>query len=79
MTKMAAVPVYGKKPLKLFSENTRPMTFELGIHHLGCRPYKVCSDGDPRLRIIYFTTRSALLLNVFVWKMLKSTRFYGHY
>ena len=31
MTKMASMPIYGKNPSKIFSEISRPMTFELGI------------------------------------------------
>ena len=36
VTKMAAIPVYGKTPLKIFSETNRPMAL---IRCLG--PYKV--------------------------------------
>ena len=32
MTKMAAMPIYGKNHLKIFfSRTSRPMTFELGM------------------------------------------------
>ena len=31
MTKMAATPIYGKNPLKIFSRTRRPMTFGLGM------------------------------------------------
>ena len=44
--KVAAMPIYGKKKqktLKIFSETSRMITFELGIQHLGFWPYKVCS------------------------------------
>ena len=33
MTEMAATPIYGKKPLKVFSKTRRQMTLELGIYH----------------------------------------------
>ena len=31
MTKMAAMPIYGKNPLKIFSRARRPMTLGLGM------------------------------------------------
>ena len=39
MTKMAAMPIYGKNLLIiLFSETSWPITFELGIQHKGLGP-----------------------------------------
>ena len=50
MTKMAAMPIYGKNPLKVFFSRTRRlMTLGLGMQHLGCGAYQVCSNDDPRL------------------------------
>ena len=47
MTKMAAMPIYGKNPLKIFFSGTKgPMTMGLGMQHLGLRPNKVCSNDD---------------------------------
>ena len=43
MTKMNAIPMYGKNLLKIFSETRRQMTFELGIQYQGLGPYKICS------------------------------------
>ena len=40
VTKMAAMPIYGKIHLKIFSETRRLMTFKLGIQHQGLRPTK---------------------------------------
>ena len=31
MTKMAAMPIYGKNPLKIFSRSRRPVTLGLGM------------------------------------------------
>ena len=31
-------------------------------------PYKVCSNDDPGLTLTYFTARSTLLPNAFVWE-----------
>ena len=44
MTKMAAMPIYGKNPLKIFFFRTRrQVTLELGMLHWGCGAYLVCS------------------------------------
>ena len=66
MTEMATIPVYGKNPLKIFSETSRPMTFEPGIKHWGLGPYKICSNDNPGLTLTYFTARSTLLSNAFL-------------
>ena len=58
VTEIAAMPIYGKTALKMFSENSRPTTFELGIQHQLFSPYKVCSKSDPGLTLTYFTARS---------------------
>ena len=50
MTKMAATPIYGKNPLKIFFSRTRiPMTLGLGMKHCGCSAYQVYSNNDPTL------------------------------
>ena len=68
MTKMAAMPIYGKDPLKIFFSRTRrPMTLGLGMLHWGCGAYQVCSNDDPRLTLTYLTSRSNLLPNAFKW------------
>ena len=66
---MAAMPIYDQKPLKLFfSKTSRPITFILGIQHQRLGPYKIYSNDDPGLILTYFTTRSTLLPNAFVWE-----------
>ena len=35
MTKMAATPIYGENPFKIFSRTRRPMTLGLGMHDVG--------------------------------------------
>ena len=68
MTKMVTTPIYGKNPLKvLFSRTRRQMTLGLGMQHLGCGAYQVCSNDDPRLTLTYLTSRSNLLPNAFKW------------
>ena len=62
MTKMAATPIYGKKPLKIFLSRTGwPVTLGLGMQHWGCGAYQICSNDDPRLTLTYLTSRSNLL------------------
>ena len=66
MTKMAAMPIYGKNPLKIFFSRTiRPMTLGLGMKHLPCGAYQVCSNDDPGLTLTYLTPRSNLFPNAF--------------
>ena len=40
MTKMAAKPIYGKNPLKIFPRTRRSMILELGMYHWGFGPPK---------------------------------------
>ena len=74
MTKMAAMPIYGKNPLKIFFYGTRrSMTLGLGMKHGGCEVYQVCSNDGPRLTLTCLTSRSNLLPNALKWgKFLKS-------
>ena len=62
-TDMTAMPIYGKKLLKIYYETSRPMTCNLGVQHQGLGPSKVCSNADPGLTLTYFT---AMLPNAFV-------------
>ena len=71
MTKMAAMPIYGKNPLKIFFSRTRrPMTLGLGMEHWECGACQVCSNNDPRLTLTYLTSRSNLLPNRFEWEFI---------
>ena len=48
MTKMAAMPIYSKKPLKIFFAGTeRPMTLKLGMQYWALEYYQVCSSNAP--------------------------------
>ena len=61
MTKMAAMPLYGKT-LKIFFSGTKtPITLKLGLQHWVLEYYQVCSNDDPGLTLIYFTARSNLV------------------
>ena len=60
MTKMAAMPIYGKNLKKIFFSGTkRPMTLKLGMQHRVLEYYQICSNDDPGLT--YFTARSNLV------------------
>ena len=74
MTKIAAMPIYGKNPSKIFFSRTKgPMTLWLGMWHWDLRPIIVCSNDDPRLTLTYFTARSNLVSYAFIWgKLLES-------
>ena len=69
MTKMAATPIHGKHPLKIFFSGTKgPKTLGLGMQHLGRRPNKVFSNDDLRLTLTFFMARSNLLSYAFIWR-----------
>ena len=61
---MAAMPIYGKT---LFSGTKRPLTLKLDMQHRVFEYYQVCSNDDPGFTLTYFTTRSNLVPDAFVW------------
>ena len=62
MTKMAAMPIYGKNPsIIFFSRTGGPVSTKLGMLHRGLQPIIVCSNDDPRVTLTYFTARSNLV------------------
>ena len=76
MTKMAATPINGKNPSKIFYSGTgRPISTKLGMYHRGLQPIIVCSNDDPRVTLIYFTARSNLLNLAFLWEKVKKVDF----
>ena len=54
MTKMAAMPIYGKnlKKIKIFSRIVRPMTLKLGIQHQVLEYYQISSNDEAGLILI---------------------------
>ena len=61
MTKMAATPIYGKNPSKIFFSRTGgPIFTKLGIQHRGLLPIIVYINDDPGVTLTYFTARSNL-------------------
>ena len=61
MTKMAAMPIYGKDLLKIFSRTSRPVTLGLGMYHWGCGTYQVCSNDNTKLTLTYLTSMGGIM------------------
>ena len=60
MTKMAAMPIYGKNTSKIFfSESGGPNSKKLDMKHQWLKYYNVYINHDPVVTLIYFMTRSA--------------------
>ena len=76
MTKMAAMPIYGKNLKKIFVSGTkRPMTLKLGMQHRVLEYYQVSSNVDPGLTLTYFTARSNVVAYAFIWEKGKTMDF----
>ena len=62
ITKMAAMPIYGKNPSKIFLSGTSGLiSTKLGMSHWWLLLIIVCSNDDRRLTLTYFTARSNLV------------------
>ena len=73
---MAATPIYGKNPSKIFFSGTgRPISTKLGMKHWGLQPTIVCSNDEPGVTLTYFTARSNLVTKVFLWEKVKTEDF----
>ena len=76
MTKMAAMPIYGKNPLKIFFSGTGwPISTKLGMYHRGLQPIIMCSNDDLCMTLTYFIARSNLVTYGFVWEKVKTVDF----
>ena len=70
MTKMAATPIYGKNPSKIFFSRTgEQISTKLGMKHPWLKHYNVYINYDPVL-LTYFTARSTYAANAFEWEKL---------
>ena len=59
MTKMAAMPIYGKNPSKIFfAGTTGSISTNLGMKHRGLKYYNVFINHDPVITLTYFTASS---------------------
>ena len=73
MTKMAATPIYGKNPSKIFFSGTiEPISMKLSMWHWELLPIIVCSNDDPGVTLTYFTASSILATEVFLWVKVKT-------
>ena len=62
MTKMAAMPIYGKNHKKIFFSGTGgPITIKLGMLHWGLWLIIVYINHDLGLTLTYFTASSILV------------------
>ena len=68
MTKMAAMPIYGKNPSKIFfSRTSGQISTKLGMKHWCLKHYNVYINHDPVMTLTYFTARSTWVANAFEW------------
>ena len=67
MTKMAAMPIYGINPSKIFSGTGGPISKKLGMKHGWLKYYNVCINHDPVMTLTYFKARSTWVAYVFEW------------
>ena len=59
MTKMAAIPIYGKNPSKIFFSRTGGLiSTKLDVKHRWLKHYDVFINHDPVMALTYFTARS---------------------
>ena len=59
MTKMAAMPIYGKYTLNIFfPETTGMILMKLCMKNQRPKPFIFCSNYDPWLTLTYFIARS---------------------
>ena len=73
MTKMAAMPIYGKNPSKIFfSRTSGPISMKLDMKHRWLKHYNAYINNDPVMTLTFFTARSRSVANAFEWgKLLK--------
>ena len=59
MTKMAAMAINSKNPLKIFFSSTRrPMILKLGMKHQAMELFKVYINNDTGMTLTFFMARS---------------------
>ena len=72
---MAATPIYGKNPSKIFSGTGRPISTKHGMYQRGLQPIIVCSNDEPGVTLTYFTARSNLVTYAFLKEKVKTVDF----
>ena len=77
MTKMAAMPIYGKNPSRIFFSGTGgPISTKLGMKHLCLKYYNTFINQDPAMTLTYFTARSILETLAFTWEKSENYGFF---
>ena len=78
MTKMAAMPIYGKKPSNIFfSETNRLISMKLGMKHPWLKYYNVYINHDPVMTLTKFMARSTWVAHAFEWEKIVKMSFEG--
>ena len=71
MTKMAAMPIYGKNPSNIvFSETNILTSMKLGVKHPWLQYYNVYINHDPVMTLTKFMARSTWVAHAFEWEKL---------
>ena len=71
MTKMAAMPIYGKNPSKIFfSETNRQISMKLGVKHRCLKYYNDDINHDHVMTLTQFIARSTWVAHAFEWEKL---------
>ena len=71
MTKMVAMPIYGKNPSKMFFRTGGPISTKLGMNNYLLKYHNVYINHDPVVTLTNFTTRSTYVAYAFEWGKLK--------
>ena len=69
MTKVPAMPIYGKNTLKIFFPGTTgQILMKLCLKHQRPKPFIICANYDPGLTLTYFLARSNFATWAFTWE-----------
>ena len=70
MTKMAAMPIYGRNTLKIFFPGTTgPILMKLWLKNKRPKPFIICANHDHVLTLTYFIAWSNFSTSLFHGKM----------
>ena len=62
MAKMATMPIYGKKPSKIFSRTGGLISKKLGMKHRWLKYYNVYINHDPVMTLTFFYGKVNILV-----------------
>ena len=75
MTKVAALPIYGKNMKILLLCNRKADDLKVDMQHRVLEYYQACSKNDSGLTLTYFMARSNFVPYAFVWEKVKTMEF----